>query len=83
MQNEESLSVKSVKSVVQILRLRLGALCQRSRFRESLSEAKSDKVMGAGPLYANSETKCGNVRKRPPCRNTNFLGMALTFVFPA
>jgi hypothetical protein len=45
MQNEESLSVKFVKSVVQFIWLRLGALCQRSRFRESLSEAKSDKVM--------------------------------------
>jgi hypothetical protein len=33
MQNEESLSVKSVKSVVQFLRLRLAAWWPRSRFR--------------------------------------------------
>jgi len=52
---ENSDSMKSVKSlstvalakadVVQFLRLRLAAICQRSRCRESATEAKSDKDM--------------------------------------
>ena len=52
-----------VKSVVQFrIRLRLAALRQRSRFRESLSGAKSDKVLGDRSARCAQRNKYGNVR---------------------